>query len=284
MRDRFWLEETACDGLLSANSVEKIGPSRLPAYWPLKTPFLRAAMRSPSPDPLLKVKILISSAYFSAVEIMATFSTESGREWTFGAGRITLRYLGLSSKDCSAIFMKNFKHYHGSPNPIMAQEEAAILLCVERALVSSTNSQTIGRNGELPFISFLQRYLPATLRAISGHFITPHGDLSPQIDVIVIDARYPLLSENSDGSALVMLHSVVQCYELKTNLTTRDVKKSIENSQKIAALAQQIKEFSPGEWSAPQITLVAYHTAQRLSSLETVFFSTQNRNSLQWTA
>lgn len=145
-------------------------------------------------------------------------------------------------------------------------------MCVDRALASSSNSQTIGRNGELPFISFLQRYLPATLRAVSGHFITPHGDLSPQLDVIVIDARYPLLSENSDGSALVMLHSVVQLYELKTNLTSREVKKSIENAKKIFVLTQQIIEFAPNEWGAPQITLLAYRTEQRLSSIENTFF------------
>lgn len=168
--------------------------------------------------------------------------------------------------------MKNYKHHHGSPNPIMAQEEAAILLSVERALASSTNSQTVGRNGELPFISFLQRYLPTTLRAVSGHFITPNGDLSPQLDVIVIDARYPLLSENSDGSALVMLNSVVHVYELKTNLTSRDIKKSIENAIKITALTKQIKEFSPGEWGAPQITLLGYRTEQRHSSIESTFF------------
>lgn len=168
--------------------------------------------------------------------------------------------------------MKKYKHNHGSPNPIMAQEEIAILACVDRALASSNNSQTIGRNGELPFISFLQRYLPPTLRAVSGHFITPDGDLSPQLDVIVIDARYPLLSENNDGSALVMLHSVVHLYELKTNLTARDIKKSIENSQKITLLTQQVKEFSPGEWGAPQVTLLAYRTEQRLRSLENVFF------------
>jgi uncharacterized protein DUF6602 len=60
---------------------------------------------------------------------------------------------------------------------------------VKHALASSPNSQTIGRNGELPFLHFLQRYLPATPRATSGHFVTPSGSISPQIDVIVADAK-----------------------------------------------------------------------------------------------
>lgn len=178
--------------------------------------------------------------------------------------------------------MKTYKHHHGTPNQVMSQEEASILLCVERALASSSNSQTIGRNGELPFIKFLQRYLPNTLRAASGHFITPSGDISPQLDAIVFDARYPLLSENTDGSALLMLNSVVHVYELKTNLTSKDVRKSVENSQKIAALTRQIKEFdTPDGWRAPRQTLLSYRTEQRLETLEAAFFGASTADKAQ---
>ena len=97
--------------------------------------------------------------------------------------------------------MKSFKHVHGAKNGIIAQEEIALLSAVERALASSTNAQIIGRNGEIPFLQFLQAYLPNTLRATTGHFISPTGAVSPQLDVIVVDARYPLLSVNPDGSA-----------------------------------------------------------------------------------
>ncbi|MBQ0934466.1 DUF6602 domain-containing protein [Ideonella paludis] len=170
--------------------------------------------------------------------------------------------------------MKTYKHYHGTPNQVMSQEEASILLCVERALASSSNSQTIGKNGEQPFIEFLQRYLPNTLRATSGHFVTPSGDISPQLDAIVFDSRYPLLSENIDGSALLMLNSVVHIYELKTNLTTKDIRKSVANSQKVAALTQQIKDFdTPDGWGAPRQTLLGYRTEQRLETLEAAFFN-----------
>jgi hypothetical protein len=169
--------------------------------------------------------------------------------------------------------MMNYKHHHGTANQVMTQEEAAMLLCVERALASSSNSQTIGRNGEIPLLTFLQRYLPVTLRAVSGHFITPSGKLSPQLDVIVIDARYPLLSENSDGSVLVMLHSVIHIYEVKTNLRTRDVKKSIDNAKIVFKLTQEVEEFkAPGEWGTPQVTLFAYATAQRLGSIQGTYF------------
>lgn len=169
--------------------------------------------------------------------------------------------------------MKSFKHVHGTRNAIMAQEEEAILLTVERALASSPNAQTIGRNGEIPFLQFLQRYLPSTLRATTGHFITPTGAVSPQVDVIVADARYPLLSENSDGSALVMLHSVVHLFEIKTNVTAKDLKKTLETNRKTFGLVREVEGFATGSWTSFKTCLLAYNCAQRLASLEDSFFS-----------
>jgi hypothetical protein len=155
----------------------------------------------------------------------------------------------------------------------MAQEEQAILLAVDRALASSPNSQTIGRNGEIPFLRFLQRYLPSPLRAVSGHFITPKGVISPQIDVMVVDARYPLLTENADESVLVMLHSVVKTIEIKTNLNTKDIQKSLIAAQRVQFLATEIHEFgAPDSFTFPQSILLAYRCAHRLSSLKKAFF------------
>lgn len=170
--------------------------------------------------------------------------------------------------------MKRFKHEHGTRNPIIAQEEQAILLAVERALASSSNSQTIGRNGELPFLKFLQRYLPFTLRAVSGHFITPSGKISPQLDVIVIDARYPLLAENEDGSALVMLHSVIRTYEIKTNLKIKDMQAALAAAKIVETLSREVPEFGNIDgFGFPQSVLFAYHSAARLESLKQAYFA-----------
>lgn len=170
--------------------------------------------------------------------------------------------------------MKSFKHEHGTRNPILAQEEEAILLTVERALASSPNSQTIGRNGELPFLHFLQRYLPSTLRAVGGHFITPRGAVSPQLDVIVFDARYPLLAENADGSALVMLHAVVRTFEIKTNAKATDIQKSLVAAKRVELLAREVEEFGDiDSFSYPQSLLFAYRCSHRLRSIEKAFFS-----------
>jgi hypothetical protein len=169
--------------------------------------------------------------------------------------------------------MKSFKHKHGSPNPIIQQEEKAILLSVDRALNSSPNSQTIGRNGELPLIAFLNRYLPSTLKAVSGHFITPNGDLSPQIDIMIVDSRYPLLSENTDGSVLAMLHSVICTIEVKTNLSSKDIKKSWDDGVKIMELASHVDGYEDNNWGAISTKVLAYRCLQSLDAIEDTYSS-----------
>lgn len=160
------------------------------------------------------------------------------------------------------------KHEHGMPNPIIMREEEAILAAVDRALASTSNSQIIGRNGELPLLDFLNRYLPYTLRAASGQFVPPSGKLSPQIDIMILDARYPLLCENQDGSVLAMLHSVIKTIEVKTRITSNDMKKIWENSLNVMFLASEVKGYSGFEWGAVSTLVFAYRSANRLDTIE----------------
>lgn len=162
-----------------------------------------------------------------------------------------------------------YQHQHGTKNPVIEQEEKAILLSVDRALSSSPNAQTIGRNGELPLIEFLNRYLPPTFRVASGHFITPNGNISSQIDIMILDSRYPLLSENLDGSVLAMLHSVIQTIEVKTNLTSGDVKKISNDIRKIRELMNEIEIFNcDGCFSSPITNAFAYRIKNKLETIE----------------
>lgn len=162
-----------------------------------------------------------------------------------------------------------YKHQHGTKNPVINQEEKTILLTVDRALASSPNAQTIGRNGELPLIEFLNRYLPPTFRVASGHFITPNGNISPQIDIMILDSRYPLLSENLDGSVLAMLHSVIQTIEVKTNLTSGDIKKISYDIQIIRELIKEIEIFDCDDcFSSPITQAFAYRIKNKLETIE----------------
>lgn len=161
-----------------------------------------------------------------------------------------------------------YKKEHGTKNPVILQEEKSILLAVDRALSSSSNSQTIGRNGELPLLDFFNRYLPPTFKAVSGHFITEGGDISPQLDVMILDTRYPLLAENSDGSVLAMLHSVVQIIEIKTNLRTSDIKKICSDVAKTRELIVQADDFKAiNSFKNPIQSCLAYRIKNKLDSI-----------------
>ena len=139
---------------------------------------------------------------------------------------------------------------------------------VDKALASTSNSQVVGRNGELPFIDFLNRYLPYTLRACSGHFIPPSGQLSPQLDVMILDARYPLLSQNLDGSVLAMLNSVIRIYEVKTRISSKDLKKMWLNSSGIMQLAKEVPGYAGEQWGALSTFAFAYKSANRIDTLQ----------------
>lgn len=164
--------------------------------------------------------------------------------------------------------IKNIKHQHGTPNPILIKEEEIMIAMVEKALASTSNPQIIGRNGEIPLLKFLKRYLPSTLRAETGHFLAPSGKLSPQIDIIILDSRYPLLAENEDGSVIAMLHSVISTIEVKTNITSGDMKKIWYDSEKIMFLASEIPTHGPEQWGGIMRDGFAYKCANKLDTLD----------------
>lgn len=159
------------------------------------------------------------------------------------------------------------KHKHGTPNPVIVKEEDLIIAKVQRALSSTSNSQIIGRNGEIPLRDFFARYLPNVLRVGSGHFVSPNGILSPEIDIMILDSRYPLLAENEDGSVLAMLHSVIATIEVKTNLKSNDIKKMWQDSERLSRLASEIPEFYIDIYG------FAYKCGSRLSTIESKYVS-----------
>jgi hypothetical protein len=151
----------------------------------------------------------------------------------------------------------------------MRSEQEAMLVLLDKALASTSNSQTIGRNGEIPLLDFFIRYLPYPFRAVTGHFITPSGELSPQIDVMILDARYPLLAENADRSVLAMLHSLIWTIEVKTRITTQDIEKMWKDSITIMKLASEIEIYGEvGAWGSVATNGFAYRNRHSLDALE----------------
>ncbi len=168
--------------------------------------------------------------------------------------------------------MTGFKQQrHGHINPIFAHEEASVLAAVDKAYSSSSNSQIFGKNGESAICVFLNRYLPISFRAVSGHFVTPSGKLSPELDVMVIDARYPLLAENEDGSVLTMLHSVIATIEVKLTLDKKEILKIRKNDSIVSEL--QAEAFpSSGKWGGIVQLAFAYRSGITLDTVANHYF------------
>lgn len=166
---------------------------------------------------------------------------------------------------------KKFTLKHGSTNHIIKEQEKYLLATVDRALASSSNSQIIGSNGELPLRNFLSEHLPYTFKVATGHFIAPSGKLSPQVDIMVLDARYPFLNVNLDGSVLAMLHSVVATIEVKTNITSKDVKKVCSDSKKLHRLYDEIYS-DDDDWNRAFTKCFAYRSKIRLKTLASAFY------------
>ena len=164
------------------------------------------------------------------------------------------------------------KQEHGEPNPIFREEECRILSAKDQSLACG-NPQIIGRNGEIPVIDFLRRYLPNAFRVETGFFITPEGKLSPQLDILVLDSRYPLLSHNSDGSVIAMLHAVVYVIEVKTTVGKREVKAVLDAAEKICALSTSV--FPRNQYGALGMLAIGYGTNLRLDTVEGHFFDSK---------
>lgn len=172
------------------------------------------------------------------------------------------------------------KPLNGSPNPIIQAEERSLVAAVDKALSSSTNSQTIGANGEVPLRSFFNRYLPYTLRVATGHFQTPSGKTSPQLDLMLLDSRYPLLSENSDGSVLAMLHAVVGIVECKTRIRSSDVKRLWSDGGELMKLASEVKGYAGEGWGSVALYCFAYRSCVSLNTLADRFFKSATPDSV----
>src|ERR1039458_5785263 len=114
------------------------------------------------------------------------------------------------------------KPKHGEVNPVFLNEERSMIAEVDKAL-QTENAQIIGANGEIPLRGFLTRYLPSMFKVATGKFITPSGTLSPQIDIMLLDSRYPLLSHHADGSVTAMMHSVICTVEVKVSINRREM-------------------------------------------------------------
>lgn len=163
------------------------------------------------------------------------------------------------------------KQRHGFANPVFLQEERSLLVAVDKAVATGVGPESIGRNGERPLLEFLERYLPRQFRIATGHFVAPSGHVSPQVDALVLDARYPLLSVNHDGSVLAMLHSVLATIEVKTSLRARDIERLHAHWRGVSRVVGKVFR-DPRGWGSPIGLTVAYRARIGLAVIREHFF------------
>ena len=105
---------------------------------------------------------------------------------------------------------------------------------------------------------------------MGGHFVAPDGEMSPEIDVMLVDPQYPYLSQNENGSVVAMMHSVLSTIEVKLNLKGKEIKKIRKDTSTIQRFSNKV--FPGGSWSKIFQYGIAYKTGFRLETVEKNFF------------
>jgi hypothetical protein len=96
---------------------------------------------------------------------------------------------------------------------------------------ASKDPGTAGDQGEENWKKLLQDWLPPYYRIVTkGKILSATGELSPQIDVLVLDPSYPQALGNNK---YYLDAGVVAAFECKTTLTAAHIKQAVENAAKI---------------------------------------------------
>lgn len=82
---------------------------------------------------------------------------------------------------------------------------------------ATPHSSTRGRNTERVLINFLRKFLPQRFSISQGHIVSPRGDLTPQLDIIIHDETiYPVATVLESGEKIVFAHSVYAVISVKS--------------------------------------------------------------------
>lgn len=164
------------------------------------------------------------------------------------------------------------------PTNVMVREERALIANVEKTLYSSSNPQIYGSNGEKALLNFLKKYLPSCFRITSGHCLTPSGAKSPQMDLILVDSRFPPIAINEDGTSLEMFHGLIGSVEVKKRVNKKEIYNFCSFADKITLMSEEC--FGPvnqNPWSFPIISAFAYRSTISLNTISRHFSKKGNQ-------
>lgn len=136
------------------------------------------------------------------------------------------------------------------------------------------NNASLGDDGELLVIRFLNRFLPPQFRAYKGHYRKIDGTLSREIDVMILDSRFPLLNETESGVVYAMQHALLATIEVKRTLGEPEIKSIRENTISTQNDKAQVPEigFKNIYWSRPESLAFAFRSRSTLKTMASHFF------------
>ena len=94
----------------------------------------------------------------------------------------------------------------------------------------------LGEANEAAFRDFLRAHLPPKYRLGDGEVIDMAGRRSRQMDIIVADEEQPFEVKDNDPAQLMIIEGVSAAAEVKTTLTTTELRDCIEKGRSFKAL------------------------------------------------
>jgi hypothetical protein len=88
--------------------------------------------------------------------------------------------------------------------------------------------------------AFLREWFPRTYQIGHGEVIDTNGTISGQLDVVVTNEHHPSIHEE-EGAAQFMIEGVACAAEVKTTLTSDELRKAIESCEKFKNLTTLFK-------------------------------------------
>jgi hypothetical protein len=168
----------------------------------------------------------------------------------------------------------------------IAAVEVQMKAKLEEARATFAHPGDKGSSVEDSFRAFLRQYLSRRLGVGNGEIIDHKGRMSTQTDVVIVSEDHPF-TFTSDLPGLFFIEGVCAAGEVKTNLTSTELKKVLENSCQFKQLEMDIGKgtqafANPSDierfYKCPPWFLVAYESQLSLSHIQTGIeeFETEN--------
>jgi hypothetical protein len=112
----------------------------------------------------------------------------------------------------------------GEQNPSFFQKEEELIAKLRQISHSTGSPQQIGTTVEDFIASFLKGLLPVDFRVETRcRVIDKKGNYSREIDLAIVNGKFPKLFSTTDGSSLLMYESIETVFELKRSLDSKEI-------------------------------------------------------------